>query len=520
MNGLGAYTAGFQSWRKVLASVPPDVRLATFEHCAAEVCGYVSRGLDRVEAADGLREIAVGAGMLGSEDQENAVQEIIARAFENIEQVPDPQIDEAPQAGYTNGRHAPQKDKAQPQALPVVFPFPILTNSLPRRPWIVPGLMMRRQVTLMVAPPGSGKSLLTLQLGMVCAAGLPEWNRWKPRGRYRVLIINVEEDEDEMRRRLGAAAQAMALGEADLSGLCIARINTLVVAKADSKTKTVIATPMLHQIVRTIIEHQIDIVVVDPFAETFAGDENSNSELKWAAVLWRDVARKTNSAVFLVHHAKKYAQHMAGDMDAARGGGALSGVARIVSTLFAMTGKEATAFAEQTTGRGNKFNPDDRHRYIRYDDAKANFDLISPAARWFKKESISLDNAGDDEPADQVGVLIPWQPPNVFESMNSAEANAILDLLEAGVRDDDGAPTGDPFSFSRKGASKRWCGLAVQQIMQCTDDDAKKILRTWLDNGVIEEFTAATTTSKGKLRSGVRVVNDKRPGRVIDEVIL
>jgi hypothetical protein len=97
----------------------------------------------------------------------------------------------------------------------------------------------------------------------------------------------------------------------------------------------------LERIVGTIISQRIDIVVVDPFAETFAGDENSNSELKWAAVLWRDVARRTKTAVMLVHHAKKYAQNMAGDPDAGRGGGALAGVARIVATLFNMTDKEA-----------------------------------------------------------------------------------------------------------------------------------------------------------------------------------
>ena len=107
-----------------------------------------------------------------------------------------------------------------------------------------------------------------------------------------------------------------------------------MVARADSRTKTVIATPVLDQIIQTIIELKIDIVIVDPFAETFAGDENSNSELKWAGVLWREVARRTNAAVLIVHHAKKYASNMAGDLDAWRGGGALSGVARICRRCF------------------------------------------------------------------------------------------------------------------------------------------------------------------------------------------
>jgi hypothetical protein len=113
---------------------------------------------------------------------------------------------------------------------------------------------------------------------------------------------------------------------------------------------------------------------------------------------------------------------------------------------------------------------------------------------------------------------MPWSPPSIFENMEVAEANAILDLLEAGVKEDDGTPTGDPFSLTRKGASKRWAGLCIQQIISCTDDDARKILREWLETGLIEEFVAATSTSKGKLRSGVKVNSTKRPGQIIKEV--
>ena len=52
--------------------------------------------------------------------------------------------------------------------------------------------------------------------------------------------------------------------------------------------------------------------IADPFAETFEGDENSNSEVKFVGILWREVARKTKAAMWLVHHTKKYAGSMAG----------------------------------------------------------------------------------------------------------------------------------------------------------------------------------------------------------------
>ena len=80
---------------------------------------------------------------------------------------------------------------------------------------------------------------------MLCTSGLTHWAGWRPRGRYRVLVINAEEDEDEMKRRLFAAADVMGVPHADLAGLCLSQADKIVVAKADSRTKTVVATPML-----------------------------------------------------------------------------------------------------------------------------------------------------------------------------------------------------------------------------------------------------------------------------------
>ena len=396
--------------------------------------------------------------------------------------------------------------------VPISFPFPIDGESIPRRQWIVPGLLLRRNVTVLVAPPGSGKSLLTLQMALMIGAAM-QWGGWRPRAAAKTLVINAEDDADEMRRRLHAAREEMHCDQNALRSQVAIAENPegIVIAKADSRTKTVVRTPMVEAIVQTVIENKFDVLVVDPFAETFEGDENSNSELKWAAVLWREIARRTGAAVMLVHHTRKYGAE-AGDMDSARGGGALVGVARIVSTLFLMTEEEAFAC---------DVNVEERHEYLRFDDAKANLTLVTFAAKWFKKKTIILPNAGDNEPADEVGVLVPWQPTSVDAKLTVEIANKILDAIAFGLVDDEGKPTGDQFTLTRRGrGNKRWAGNLVIDYLDCTDQDAQKVLNRWSKTKLIEEISMWNSSSKGQPRKAIRVNDSMRPGAVINETVL
>jgi hypothetical protein len=87
-----------------------------------------------------------------------------------------------------------------------------------------------------------------------------------------------------------------------------------------------------------------------------------------------------------------------------------------------------------------------------------------------------------------------------------------LHEISEGVKDDSGRPLGDPFSLKK---SDRWAGTIIQRYRPCSDDQAKKILNTWIKNEFLETFETKTSKSKGKLREGLKVIG--RPGLISEE---
>ncbi len=412
---------------------------------------------------------------------------------------PPPQ-DEQPRAS-----EPPQIDK-QKLTTPIKLrsAFPIERMAIPPRDWVILGLLLKKNLSVLVAPPGSGKSLLTVQIAIAVGVGMA-WAGWTPRKREKVLIINAEDDADEMHRRMFVAAETMNVSQADLNGWVMLpdELESIVIARADSRTKTVVRMPLIEDLVATIIAAGIGVIVVDPFAETFEGDENSNSEVKWAGMLWREVARRTGCALLLVHHTRKYASGMAGDADASRGGGALIGTARILGTLFTMTEDEAKVMNVPDEERGD---------YVRYDDAKANHSRKG-LVRWFKKNSVDLGNGTGFLPGDEVGVLEPWKPPGALDGVTMHDIGLCLDAIDRGPLDEDGKPTGQFYAAVMPSSIKdRWVGKVLMRFLGISEDAAKNLVRDWLKNDVLEVFDF-TDPIQRKARQGVRSVPQNRPDR-------
>ena len=268
---------------------------------------------------------------------------------------------------------------------------------LPRRRWLLGRSLLRGAVTVQVAPPGVGKSTLGIEQAVAVVTGR-EIAGQEVHEQAKAWIYNNEDDADELKRRLAAVLQHWDIPFDEVRGrlaLDSGADRPLLVARAD-RDGNVVRLPDVDACLAQIRAHGIGVFVVDPFVETHEVNENANAEIKAVAAMFREIARQGDCAVMLVHHTAKPPQGSsdghAGNMNTARGASALTGIARIIQTLFSMSARDA-----ERHGVGEE----DRHLYVRLDEAKANVALITDRARWFRREGVTIANG------DEVGVLVP-----------------------------------------------------------------------------------------------------------------
>lgn len=368
---------------------------------------------------------------------------------------------------------------------------PFDPTAIPVRPWVIRGWLLKRNVAMLIAPPGVGKSTVTLQQAIAIATGR-EWAGWKIERPGNVLLINVEDDIDEMQRRLAAALEVMNVKQEEIAGkLFIHDGDRDFLIIKTTPNGDIVWSPLVEELTETVRRHQIAVVMVDPFAETLVGEENSNDAMKKAATGFRQVARDGDCAVLLVQHTSKAMSSAAGDMNASRGGSSQIGVVRTAATLFDMGSDDAAKF-----GLPDK----DRRLYIRWDDAKSNQSLKSGDPIWLQKVSVDIGNSSGLHGSDSVGAMRAWTPPDVFENISVALANQILDELASGTFKED----------RRARSNGDWAGCPVMRIAEKSEEQAVRILKEWRSNGVIETFKDKDQNTRHE-RVFVRVNDKKRP---------
>lgn len=271
-------------------------------------------------------------------------------------------------------------------------------DKIPPREFLYADMLARKYVSMIIAPPGAGKSIFSMQVG-VSAASSMAWGDWVPKtGGLNVWVYNNEEGADELMRRLKAIMVSNNISKNDMRGrffIDSGEHQSVNIARANKDV--VIPTADYQAMLNEVIQRKIDILIIDPFAETHSVAENSNDGMKVVTALYRRIAFDANCAVLLIHHAKKWAEGMAGNADSGRGGGSQIGVVRRAFTLAKMSSDEAEDIGVPK---------DKRHWYVRFDDAKSNITAPAEKTKWLKFKSVNLMNGTKLYPeGDSVGVL-------------------------------------------------------------------------------------------------------------------
>lgn len=270
-------------------------------------------------------------------------------------------------------------------------------RAIPPRPIVMGYHLIRRKVTVLIAPPGVGKSVFSLSAGVSVASG-DSFMGLTVHDSGPVAIINNEDDMDEMRRRLAAILRSNNISWEKLQDRLFLQSGEnlrFIIAKQGNK-KQALVPHHRDDLISFLKEKKIKLLIVDPFLETHEAEENDNRQINEVAGMYREIAQKADCAVLIIHHTRKAPSGSSdghtGNMDSGRGASSLTGAARVVCTLYTMSEKDAGHYG---------LKEDQRHLYVRLDDAKSNLALKSDKPLWYRRESVVLANG------DSVGVLKP-----------------------------------------------------------------------------------------------------------------
>jgi len=173
--------------------------------------------------------------------------------------------------------------------------------------WLIEGLWGARAVGIIGGQPKCYKTFLALDLAVAVASGTPCLRRFPTPRAGRVLLFAAEDALHIVRARLEGIAHAAA---AEFQSLDI-HVITAPVLRLDHQE---------HQqaLQATVAELKPTLLVLDPLVRLHAIDENVAAEVAPLLAYLRRLQRLHQTAVALVHHARKGAAHE-------RGGQALRG---------------------------------------------------------------------------------------------------------------------------------------------------------------------------------------------------
>jgi phage/plasmid primase-like uncharacterized protein len=363
-------------------------------------------------------------------------------------------------------------------------------EALQPRQWVYGRHYLRGFVSVLASAGGVGKTSMQIVEALAIVTGRPLLGE-DVHEQCNVWIINLEDPIEELQRRVLAAMRHYGISPDEVRGKLFldAGRDLQMMFAMQTREGVVPNDALVNRMIDKISHHKIGVTFIDPIVSAHAVNENDNMAMGAVVSLIREVADKTNSGIGLVHHIRKGNGEDAG-IDSVRGAGSLIGAARAARVINRVSPDDAVKLG---------FNESEAEGIFRVDDGKANLSPPSHAQVYRRMIGVKIANG------EWVGVATAVDLPDEWAGMDDKTVNAILRKIEVGI-DSNG---GEEYYSLRPQDKDRFVGTVISTWQfdnaadQKNDAQAKRIIRQWVETGLLEEFEYRSEKQR-KDRKGVR----------------
>jgi hypothetical protein len=160
--------------------------------------------------------------------------------------------------------------------------------------WLIDSLWGDQAVGIVGGEPKCCKSFLALDMAVAVAAGVPCLRRFPVARAGRVLLFAAEDALPIVRARLAGIGRAAGVDLADLDVQVITAPSLRLDLAGDQE-----------RLQATVAALRPALLILDPFVRLHRIDENASAEVAPLLAYLRDLQRRYQLAVVVVHHARK-----------------------------------------------------------------------------------------------------------------------------------------------------------------------------------------------------------------------
>ena len=355
-------------------------------------------------------------------------------------------------------------------------------KDIPPREWLYGKNIIRKFVSVTVAPGGVGKSALTMTEAIHMASGRLSENWPKIEKPLRVWIFNLEDPLEELQRRISGISTKYNISEEELDGRLFVdsgRDTPFFIAETQ-RNGTVINKPVVERFIEEISAKEIDVVIIDPFVSSHCVNENDNNAIDAVVKSWAEIADKGNAGVLLVHHTRKSGDEQV-TVENGRGAKALIDGVREARLLYPMSEKQGIDYGVDHTSCF----------WARSD--KQNMAARSEDRTWYQMQGVEIGNG------DMVGVPDIIQLTKSFLKPTTEQFKKILMAASTG-------------KFRKDPQAANWFGKKVEEIcnLDCGINlkDRGRSSSQKRDRKLVVDFIE-TLLKSGALEIAIRKENSK-----------